>query len=906
MTASLPVAEGFSIASGLLMAGAAALLWRHHAMRPAWGLRWLALAQALAAITNVFAPLLITTARFTGYSSAIGFITLTVGFGSLAALVVGIRDYALRPPQRPWGMFLLLWVAGQVATLAGTLLGGLRVAGDCIAGGFFLYAAILAAGAARREPRVGHALLSLVLLAQPLALASLTLAGLDPQVTRYLAAVPYALIGLVLLSTSLVRLRSELVRELQARNEAEAAALATRNALQRSHAVQQALLQQAPVPMAFTPVVGGKVPHSYWNRAWYRCFGHEPGSKEGLAGGDFDFYVDPCERERYMGKVLARGHEGPFEVRLRHASGAERLCVMEGNVIESDEGAFVVSTFIDITDQRANELHLREFQAMVQSAEDGILFIEQGRITAANAGAQRMLAATAEQLVGASPVDWSPAQQADGRSSVEAASALIGATLAGQPQRFHWLHRRANGEVFTVQISLAAVEGTPGRLAAILRDVSEDLARAHALARSEARFKSIIAVSNTGAWEYHGDSHYLWCSPEYFTMLGYEPGAYPMDGRANLQQVWVDLMHPDDASPSAKRFADYLQAGSPGLYESHFRMRHADGHWVWVWSRGQTLRNADGSLSDVTVGTHIDITEREEAERRLAELNQSLESRVEARTWELTQALNDLNRTQQDLIQSEKLAALGGLVAGVAHELNTPIGNAVTVASTLADAEVRMRERLASGLTRSALQEFLDIVREAGGMLSRNLTRAVNLVTSFKQVAVDQNNHQRRDYELEEILSEVQIVMAPSLRKAHVLLELELRDQLKMDGYPGALTQVLMILLSNVIAHAFEGRDGGRVRISAEMSGPGWARIVVADDGIGIAAASLGRIFEPFYTTKLGKGGSGLGLHIAYNVVTGTLGGRISAESELGRGTRVILDLPQMAPHASSAISKGA
>lgn len=895
------------MASGLLMAGTGALLWRHHGVRPSWGLRWLALAQVLAAITNILAPLLITTARATGYSSAVGLVTLMVGFGSMAALVVGVRCYALRPPRRPGQMFLLVWILGQVATVAGTVLGGWRIVGDCIAVGLFCYAAILAAEATRREPGVGHGLLSLALLMQPLALAGLTLADMDPQVSRYLAAVPYALVGLVLLSSSLVRLRSELVRELQARNEAEAAAQATRTALQRSHAVQQALLQQAPVPMAFTPVVDGhKVPHSYWNRAWYRCFGHEPGSKEGLAGCDFDFYVEPAERVRYMAKVLAQGQEGPFEVRLRHASGAELLCVMEGNVIESDEGPFVVSTFIDITEQRANELHLREFQAMVQSAEDGILFIEQGRITGANAGAQRLFGAPAEQLVGSSPVDWSPAQQADGRSSAAAAAALIEATLAGQPQRFHWLHRRANGEVFTAQISLAAVEGLPGRLAAVLRDVSEELARSHALARSEARFKSIIAVSNTGAWEFHGDSQHLWCSPEYFSMLGYDPAAYPMDGRANLQQVWLELLHPDDAAPSAKRFADYLQAGSPGLYERNFRMRHADGHWVWIWSRGQTLRNADGSLSDVTVGTHIDVTEREEAERRLAELNQSLESRVEARTWELTQALNDLNRTQQDLIQSEKLAALGGLVAGVAHELNTPIGNAVTVASTLADAEVRMREKLVSGLTRSSLQEFLDIVREAGGMLGRNLTRAVDLVISFKQVAVDQSNHQRRDYELQEILSEVQIVMAPSLRKAHVQLALELRDNLKMDGYPGALTQVLMILLSNAISHAFEGRDGGRVSISAEMSGPGWARIVVADDGIGISAASLGRIFEPFYTTKLGRGGSGLGLHIAYNVVTGTLGGRISAESEPGQGARMILDLPQMAPHSGSPSTKGA
>lgn len=331
-------------------------------------------------------------------------------------------------------------------------------------------------------------------------------------------------------------------------------------------------------------------------------------------------------------------------------------------------------------------------------------------------------------------------------------------------------------------------------------------------------------------------------------------------------------------------------------FNTEYRGRGPGGAERWFYVSSTPSRNASNHI--VWDGIELDITDRKEIEKKLAELNQTLERRVEERTLELTTALNNLSRTQQELIQSEKLASLGSLVAGVAHELNTPIGNAVTVSSTLVDANVRMREKVAKGLTRTALNEFLDTVAEAGDMLSRNLMRAADLVTSFKQVAVDQGNHRRRQFALEEILTEVQIVMAPSLRKAHVTLQVDLRDNPMLDSYPGALSQALMILISNAVTHAFEGREGGEVSITAVTLGSDRAELAVTDNGIGIPAANLGRIFEPFYTTKLGKGGSGLGLHICYNVVTGPLGGRLVAHSAVGQGTRMVLDVPLTAPVA--------
>lgn len=157
-------------------------------------------------------------------------------------------------------------------------------------------------------------------------------------------------------------------------------------------------------------------------------------------------------------------------------------------------------------------------------------------------------------------------------------------------------------------------------------DITERKQAEKELRFSEARFKSIIAVSNTGAWEYHRDRDYLWCSPEYFSMLGHEPDEFTMDGSANLAQVWIDLIHHDDREKASGHFVQYLAGGSVGMYENHFRMKHKDGSWVWIWSRGQTLKDREGNLTQNTVGTHIDITERKSLELDLRESQLTLDS----------------------------------------------------------------------------------------------------------------------------------------------------------------------------------------------------------------------------------------------------------------------------------------
>ncbi len=296
------------------------------------------------------------------------------------------------------------------------------------------------------------------------------------------------------------------------------------------------------------------------------------------------------------------------------------------------------------------------------------------------------------------------------------------------------------------------------------------------------------------------------------------------------------------------------------------------------------------------VALFLDQTDRLKAEEAQHILNVELEQRVAARTAELSEALATLRRAQNELVQSEKLASLGSMVAGVAHELNTPVGNALMVASTLTDQQQQFEQSLDQGLSRSALNHFLLSVRDTSDILDRNLRRTADLINSFKQVAVDQTSEQRRGFDLREVAHEVLVTLSPSLRKTSHSLISEIPPDIRFDSFPGPLEQVLMNLTNNALRHGFEGRSNGQMRLLAELISDEWVRLRFSDDGVGISDKNLQKIFDPFFTTKLGQGGSGLGLSIAYNIVTGMLGGKIEVYSELGRGSEFVIDLPLTAP----------
>ncbi|OWW18957.1 PAS domain S-box protein [Noviherbaspirillum denitrificans] len=330
-------------------------------------------------------------------------------------------------------------------------------------------------------------------------------------------------------------------------------------------------------------------------------------------------------------------------------------------------------------------------------------------------------------------------------------------------------------------------------------------------------------------------------------------------------------------------------------------MFRGDGTRVLVQLSGHTFTLAGERYGILACA---DVTDKRRIEDEIRELNATLEQRVIERTEELQQANKDLaatletlNKAQEELVRSEKLAALGSLVAGIAHELNTPIGNSLMVASTLVDQTRDLSQHYAgNALKRTMLENYLGDAGTAGDILVRNLQRAADLVTGFKQVAVDQTSSQRRKFSVAEVVSEIMLTLWPTLKKTSFTVKQDIPDSLMMDSYPGPLGQVITNLVNNALLHGFEGRQSGTVWIEAVPTAEGWLELTVRDDGVGIAGANLNRIFDPFFTTKLGAGGSGLGLNITHNIVSGILGGRIRVQSEVGAGSTFILSLPVVAP----------
>ena len=280
-----------------------------------------------------------------------------------------------------------------------------------------------------------------------------------------------------------------------------------------------------------------------------------------------------------------------------------------------------------------------------------------------------------------------------------------------------------------------------------------------------------------------------------------------------------------------------------------------------------------------------------------ARLYNNLEQKVAERTQELSNTLAELQATQHKLVESEKMAALGGLVAGVAHEINTPIGIGVTAASLLAEKTTAFFETYKSGkMKRSQLEKFLDTAMQSSSMVLSNLNRAADLIQSFKQVAVDQSTEDRRTFKLKKYIAETLTPLKPKLKTTQHRVEIRGDETLTLDTYPGALSQVVTNLVMNSLTHAYLPEDSGVLVFDLKQEDK-QVLIEYADDGKGIPQESLSKIFEPFFTTKRGQGGTGLGLHIVYNLVTQKLSGTIECESQVGVGTKFIIKLPTQVRH---------
>lgn len=295
---------------------------------------------------------------------------------------------------------------------------------------------------------------------------------------------------------------------------------------------------------------------------------------------------------------------------------------------------------------------------------------------------------------------------------------------------------------------------------------------------------------------------------------------------------------------------------------------------------------------------HYDI-ERKEQEQEILRLNQSLEKKVELRTEELnttnqklSSSLSQLQNTQKQMVEQEKMASLGSLVAGVAHEINTPIGIGITAISHLEHIIEDIEEPFKQGkLSKGKFESALDNLKECHDLVYTNLDRAAQLVKSFKMVAVDQSSEEMRLFNLKSYVNDIITSLRPELRKKQLRLNLEIEDSLFLNSFPGVFSQILTNLIMNSVIHGFKKEASGAIYILAKLE-DNQLIIDYRDDGKGIPESVASKIFDPFFTTNRDTGGSGLGTHIIYNLVTQALHGTITLANDSHKGAHFVISIP--------------
>jgi PAS domain S-box-containing protein len=442
---------------------------------------------------------------------------------------------------------------------------------------------------------------------------------------------------------------------------------------------------------------------------------------------------------------------------------------------------------------------------------------------------------------------------------------------------------KAGAHDYVMKGNLARLPPVVSREIRDARERSEHRIAEEAWRAGEQRWKFALEGAGDGVWDWDIAEGKVLFSRRWKEMLGYEEHEIKDDF-----SEWETRVHPDDLARSLVEVDAHVK-GSTSSYVNEFRMRCKDGSWRWILARGMVVKRGADGLAQRMIGTHCDVTERRQTEEALRELNEKLESRVDERTAELRQAM-------EQIMEAQKLASLGRLVAGVSHELNTPIGNIVLMSSSLLDRLEEFADAAQSGkLTRSGLNNSLDECRQASSIILNSARRAGELIESFKRLSVDQTSQRRRRFDLRTTVQDIVTPLSVLAPIAKVQIEVQIPEDIEMDSFPGHLEQVVNNLVMNSVRHGFEGRQDGHIVITARLQGD-WVEMVYSDDGQGIAKEMQHRVFEPFYTTKLGQGGPGLGLSIVHNLIQGVFKGRLRLYSEPGKGVRFTFGFPAVTP----------
>ena len=658
---------------------------------------------------------------------------------------------------------------------------------------------------------------------------------------------------------------------------------------ERAGEAERAIMQAIAVPLVVTRLSDGLV--MAVNQPAGQLFGVP---LDDVVGRSFakDYYTDPAERARLLAALRdgAGGVDG-FETRLCRPDGSDLWAMVSARRFRFRGEDAMLACISDISARKRTEQALEaqwdQTRAVLNGLGQGVMAFDRGlRLVAWNGRAGELLGLEPEFLTYHTSYGAIAGRVGEGlafgpgdpdASSDGGPPAAPGAPLPARPapDERSWECPRSDGQVLECLIRPLP----DGGFVVTYTDVTERRNAEREVIASRELFELAIRAAREGIWQWDVRTGELWLSPYWWGMLGYGE-----DEMVNTAARWAELILPEDRALSAQMACDMIN-GAMGECQFILRFRHKRGTVVHMLSRAIRVLGPDGELFRI-VGSHTDVSDRVHAEERAHAAREDAE-----------RALRDLKEAQAHLIQSEKMAALGSLVAGVAHEINTPIGIALTGASLVAErTRVIRRDFEAGTLRRPDFADFLETAGEAAQLMLLNIDRAAQLIQSFKQIAVDQASEERRVFDLRDYIDEVLRSLGVRIKRAAHSVEVDCPADLLIDGYPGALSQVLTNLVMNSIIHGYAPGQHGVLRVTARAVGANEVELVYADDGRGIPPELHGKVFEPFFTTSRGTGGSGLGLNIVYNIATRKLKGRIALDSAPGRGTTFTLRFPRVAP----------
>ncbi|WPC72377.1 PAS domain-containing sensor histidine kinase [Vibrio porteresiae] len=527
-----------------------------------------------------------------------------------------------------------------------------------------------------------------------------------------------------------------------------------------------------------------------------------------------------------------------------------------------------------------NEAHTQDkgFETVFRHSKDGLAIFKDGIFVDCNQSMLDLVGlATREEFIGLTPFDFSPEYQFDGRSSAEKGMEYITQCYEEGSVRFEWLHKKSNGEPFWCEVIITKMT-LAGEVVvhANWRDITEKKDLELKLAEQKEIFETLFNESMDGLSVFDGQK-YVDCNKAFLRMFGFS------------SKDEVIGIHPKDISPefqadgrSSKEAAKELIFKSLDKGSTRFKWIHCKKDRTNFWTE-VIITKVNLKGVDVIYAVIRDISEKKALELELYERNTELD----LSNSHLELMIDDLKRTQEQLVESEKMASLGSLVAGVAHEINTPVGVGLMGITQFMEETKAIRSHYHKGeLTENSFEDYLNSANELSNIVHKNLERTAQLVRGFKQIAVDQTSEEERSINLREYLEEVVFSLGSMTRKANTQITIDCPDNFNVVTNPGLISQVVTNLIVNSMVHGFSERGFGEITIQVREEERNYFVMTYQDNGKGISKEILPRIFDPFFTTNRANGGTGLGLNVTYNIVKNALGGSIECQSEPNQGVQ--------------------